>query len=300
MKVQLVVVQGKPEGKVIPLALPVFRIGRGETCHLRPNSDQVSREHVELAVTTDTVTVRDLGSRNGTIVNGKVIAGVYTLKDGDLIQVGPLTFALSIQGAPVAAPAPSAAPKVVSLDDISHSEIESWLIADNANVPPESPSGVYGGETITIESYKGGGPKAEPRPRPTAKPPQPKPAPAKAQAQAEPAKPAAAAKAEPAKPAVAAVAKAVQPEPPRPEELDYERLPEGAGDAEPDLDPDDEEESAEVTAEEYIDESNPFYIAKKQAAAPPPSKAATQQGDSSTAANDILRRMMERRRASKS
>jgi len=284
MKVQLVVVQGKPEGKVIPLALPVFRIGRGETCHLRPNSDQVSREHVEIAVTTDTVTVRDLGSRNGTIVNGKVIAGVYTLKDGDLIQVGPLTFALSIQGAPVAAPAPSAAPKVVSLDDVSHAEIESWLIADNANVPPESPSGVYGGETITIESYKGGGPKAEPKSKAApAKPVQPTPEPAKAVQLKQPA---------PAKP--------VQPEPAKVEELDYERLPEGAGDAEPDLDPDDEEESAEATAEEYIDESNPFYIAKKQAAAPTPSKAATQQGDSSTAATDILKRMMERRRASKS
>jgi len=296
MKVQLVVVQGKPEGKVIPLALPVFRIGRGETCHLRPNSDQVSREHVELAVTTDTVTVRDLGSRNGTIVNGKVIAGVYTLKDGDLIQVGPLTFALSIQGAPVVAPAPSAAPKVVSLDDVSHSEIESWLIADNANVPPESPSGVYGGETITIESYKGGGPKAEPKSKAApAKPVQPKPEPAKAvQPKAAPAKPVQSKQPAPAKPVQP------KPEPAKVEELDYERLPEGAGDAEPDLDPDDEEESAEATAEEYIDESNPFYIAKKQAAAPTPSKAATQQGDSSTAATDILKRMMERRRASKS
>jgi len=296
MKVQLVVVQGKPEGKVIPLALPVFRIGRGETCHLRPNSDQVSREHVELAVTTDTVTVRDFGSRNGTIVNGKVIAGVYTLKDGDLIQVGPLTFALSIQGAPVVAPAPSAAPKVVSLDDVSHSEIESWLIADNANVPPESPSGVYGGETITIESYKGGGPKAEPKSKAApAKPVQPKPEPAKAvQPKAAPAKPVQSKQPAPAKPVQP------KPEPAKVEELDYERLPEGAGDAEPDLDPDDEEESAEATAEEYIDESNPFYIAKKQAAAPTPSKAATQQGDSSTAATDILKRMMERRRASKS
>ena len=47
MKVQLVVVRGKPEGKVIPLVGPNFKIGRGETCHLRPNSEQVSREHAE-------------------------------------------------------------------------------------------------------------------------------------------------------------------------------------------------------------------------------------------------------------
>ena len=50
MKVQLIVVRGKPEGKVIPLAGPKFKIGRGETCHLRPNSEQVSREHAEFTL----------------------------------------------------------------------------------------------------------------------------------------------------------------------------------------------------------------------------------------------------------
>src|SRR3954453_3419402 len=90
MKVQLIVVQGKPEGKVIPLAGPSFKIGRGDTCHLRPNSEQVSREHAEFQVTADTVTVRDLGSRNGTLVNNKQLTGVATLKDRDLVQVGPL------------------------------------------------------------------------------------------------------------------------------------------------------------------------------------------------------------------
>ena len=287
MKVQLVVVQGKPEGKVIPLALPVFRIGRGENCHLRPNSDQVSREHVEIAVTADKVTVRDLGSRNGTIVNGKPIVGVYTLKDGDLLQVGPLTFMTDIKGVPVAAPSPAPAPKAASLDDVSHAEIESWLIADNAHVPPESPSGVYGGETITIESYKGGGPKSDPKSKATTKLVKPKlePEPAKPKPQPEAAKP--------------------QPEAAKAEshELDYERLPEGTGDAEPYQDEEEGEgegDEAEAPVEEFIDETNPFYVAKKQASAPPPSKSAAQQQDSSTAANDILRRMMERRRASKS
>ena len=61
MKVQLVVVRGKPEGKVIPLVGPNFKIGRGETCHLRPNSEQVSREHAEFTIDADSVMVRDLG-----------------------------------------------------------------------------------------------------------------------------------------------------------------------------------------------------------------------------------------------
>ena len=97
MKVQLVVVRGKPEGKVIPLVGPNFKIGRGETCHLRPNSEQVSREHAEFTISGEAVVVRDLGSRNGTLVNGKALtAEACRLKDRDLVQVGPLTFAVAI------------------------------------------------------------------------------------------------------------------------------------------------------------------------------------------------------------
>src|SRR3954471_17860262 len=96
MKVQLIVVQGKSEGKTIPLSGPVFKIGRGETCHLRPNSERVSREHAEFSVTAESVTIRDLGSRNGTLVNGKALTQPLTLKDRDVVQVGPLTFAVSI------------------------------------------------------------------------------------------------------------------------------------------------------------------------------------------------------------
>ena len=92
------VVQGKPEGKVIPLVGPRFKIGRGEGCNLRPNSEEVSREHAEFAVTATTVSVRDLGSRNGTLVNGKAVKEACVLKDRDLVQVGPLTFAVSIVG----------------------------------------------------------------------------------------------------------------------------------------------------------------------------------------------------------
>src|SRR5260370_27870808 len=99
MKVQLVVVRGKPEGKVIPLVGPKFKIGRGETCHLRPNSEQVSREHAEFTLTADAVSVRDLGSRNGTLVNGKALTEPYQLKDPDPLHVGPPTFAVSLNGA---------------------------------------------------------------------------------------------------------------------------------------------------------------------------------------------------------
>src|SRR5271163_2988821 len=132
MKAQLMVVQGKPEGKTIPLALPQFKIGRGEGCQLRPNNDQVSREHAMFEVTSDAVFVQDLGSRNGTEVNSKKLTAhePYTLKNGDLVKVGPLTFAVSIEGAPVASTSAGPSRKTGSIDDVSHDEIDTWLVSD--------------------------------------------------------------------------------------------------------------------------------------------------------------------------
>src|SRR5690606_17685083 len=109
-KVLLIVVQGKPEGKTIPIATPIFRVGRGEDCHLRPNSEEVSRRHTEFTISDTEVIIRDLGSRNGTRVNGKLLTGDHKLKSGELVQIGPLTFAVAIQGGVAAAPQSQAQP----------------------------------------------------------------------------------------------------------------------------------------------------------------------------------------------
>ena len=167
MKVQLIVVRGKPEGKVIPLAGPKFKIGRGETCHLRPNSEQVSREHAEFTIESSAVIVRDLGSRNGTLVNGKALTTeACKLKDRDLVQVGPLTFAVSIHDAPKPATPPTASPAASaavaqakakpSPDDVPAEDIDSWLFGDNTNTNPtvDQPTVVYGGDTLTITAFR--------------------------------------------------------------------------------------------------------------------------------------------------
>jgi pSer/pThr/pTyr-binding forkhead associated (FHA) protein len=61
-------------------------------CHIRPNSDWVSRQHCLLRVTPESVHLRDLGSRNGTLVNGTRVTGERQLEHGDQLQVGPLVF----------------------------------------------------------------------------------------------------------------------------------------------------------------------------------------------------------------
>jgi len=286
MKVQLVVVRGKPEGKVIPLVGPKFKIGRGETCHLRPNSEQVSREHAEFTLEGGTLIVRDLGSRNGTLVNGKALTTEScTLKDRDLVQVGPLTFAVSIQDAPVPASKPAAAPAAgkpkPSPDDISTDDIDSWLLGESAANAADQPTAVYGGDTITIAAFK--------------------------DSQAAP--PPAAAKAAPAAtPVPADKPPSVASDEEYERQSEEEEQEEMIGD-EPfeDEDQQDEDEAAEESPEEeFMDESNPFYAAKKAqkeqakagGAAAGSEKAVFK--DSSDAANDILRKLMERRRASKS
>ncbi len=69
-----------------------LRIGRGAECEVRPvaaGDTAVSRVHAEVTLKPDgTVVVRDMRSRNGTFVNGQLLAGEHVLKPGDRILLG--------------------------------------------------------------------------------------------------------------------------------------------------------------------------------------------------------------------
>jgi EAL domain-containing protein (putative c-di-GMP-specific phosphodiesterase class I) len=66
-----------------------FRIGRAETANLRVESAEVSREHAEIFERNGICLVRDLGSTNGTQVNGKSIRETL-LADGDILRVAEI------------------------------------------------------------------------------------------------------------------------------------------------------------------------------------------------------------------
>jgi hypothetical protein len=70
----------------LPAGLTV--IGRATNCNLTIDDALLSREHAAVRVGEDRVTVRDLGSRNGTYVNGERIEDDVELHDGDRIKVG--------------------------------------------------------------------------------------------------------------------------------------------------------------------------------------------------------------------
>ena len=64
--------------------LPVGRAGDG----LLIDDDRVSRHHCELRVEGGSLTVRDTGSSNGTLVNGSPLAGTAVLGSGDVVEIG--------------------------------------------------------------------------------------------------------------------------------------------------------------------------------------------------------------------
>ncbi|CAN5755181.1 hypothetical protein BH23PLA1_BH23PLA1_22030 [soil metagenome] len=109
MDYQLVVVQGRSASQAIKLADGVTTVGREEGCQLKINSSQVSRKHCELFEKKGLLLVKDLGSSNGTFVNGKRIDGQRVLEIGNELGIGPIKFRVEKAGA-VAQAKPAAGP----------------------------------------------------------------------------------------------------------------------------------------------------------------------------------------------
>src|SRR5258708_4730077 len=84
-----------------------WKIGRHETCEVKFQSNVVSRQHAMLQRDDDGEFILiDLGSRNGSFVNGQRVAVPVTLHNGDEISVGDCRL---IFNAPEGKPAPAAA-----------------------------------------------------------------------------------------------------------------------------------------------------------------------------------------------
>lgn len=74
----------------------VFTVGRRPERHLPLQCNSVSKHHADLVATPNALFVRDLGSTNGTYVNGKLIAEDTPVASGDTIQFAELEFRVSM------------------------------------------------------------------------------------------------------------------------------------------------------------------------------------------------------------
>ena len=89
-------VSGAYFGKTYPLRGSTL-IGRHSECHICVNADGISRKHVQIDAEPNGLTVRDLGSSNGTYVNGKKIEE-SELKVGDELKIDNIRFLVQTPG----------------------------------------------------------------------------------------------------------------------------------------------------------------------------------------------------------
>ena len=89
-------VSGPVFGKVYPVAGPTV-IGRAPECTIPVTVDEISRRHVQLKPTADGLAVEDLGSANGTYVNGQRVQTGF-MKPGDELRLDAVRFMLVAPG----------------------------------------------------------------------------------------------------------------------------------------------------------------------------------------------------------
>jgi ABC-2 type transport system ATP-binding protein len=106
----LVFTDGPNAGTSVPIGRQVL-VGRDpQVADVVLDDAEVSRRHATLSPSGAGVTVQDLGSTNGTFVNGARLAGVVPLNDGDRIQVGATVIELRLPSKTVLEPAAVPAP----------------------------------------------------------------------------------------------------------------------------------------------------------------------------------------------
>lgn len=74
--------------KLLAFRLSNLLIGRLPDNHLSLNHGSVSRRHARIAITQTGVTIEDLGSQNGTTLNGSPVKQSSQLRPGDIVRVG--------------------------------------------------------------------------------------------------------------------------------------------------------------------------------------------------------------------
>lgn len=151
MQAVLVMFRSDGERRSFSITRDMTVIGRREDCDLRIPLGDVSRKHCRLVRDGDMLRLEDLGSSNGTYLNGQRVQESL-LAPGDSVQVGPVVFVLQIDGVPadedlhpvttemVEAPAPApAANDLGPLSPTTQSEVGDLPDLDHLAPIPADP-----------------------------------------------------------------------------------------------------------------------------------------------------------------
>jgi class 3 adenylate cyclase len=112
----LAILDGAEGGRRIRIA-DRLTLGRGDDAGLRIDDPEISRAHAVIGVTPDGLEIRDLGSLNGTAVNGERINSPTLLVRGDVVKLGATRIEVISAGNRDLASVPRAAPTPVDAED---------------------------------------------------------------------------------------------------------------------------------------------------------------------------------------
>ena len=102
---RLAVRRGPQPNQAFEISKDVSTLGRDISNDIVINDRETSRHHLRIMRSGDTLTIEDLGSTNGTFVNGKRVSGVTPLQNGDMVGLGEtVTLALEVYRAQDAPP----------------------------------------------------------------------------------------------------------------------------------------------------------------------------------------------------
>jgi pSer/pThr/pTyr-binding forkhead associated (FHA) protein len=99
MQAVLVMFRNDGERRSFSISREMTVIGRRQDCDLMIPLGEISRKHCRIIRDGDSLRLEDLGSSNGTFLNGRRVQE-SALEAGDTIQVGPVAFVIQIDGVP--------------------------------------------------------------------------------------------------------------------------------------------------------------------------------------------------------
>jgi hypothetical protein len=103
----LVVTSGSQTGLCYTVQGAQASVGRGDDADFRLDSDSVSRRHATVVPAGDRLVVSDLGSANGTFVNGSRVVGTVVVNAGDTIRMADVELRFMMLGSASSPAAPS-------------------------------------------------------------------------------------------------------------------------------------------------------------------------------------------------
>jgi sigma-B regulation protein RsbU (phosphoserine phosphatase) len=125
----LVTIKGPNPGQRFALTGDSLLIGRQEDAAIVLESLAVSRQHARIHCHGGEYFVEDVGSSNGTFINGRRINGPTRLAEGDTLQIGP--YVLTLRADPPAPPDPLPLPDQIIRAQISAAPSSATLLSQN-------------------------------------------------------------------------------------------------------------------------------------------------------------------------